>query len=121
MALVLVVDDEPSFRFLLRVTFESAGYEVTEAGDGEAALAEVASAPPDLISTDYMMPLLDGGGLIRRLRLDPATAAIPIIMISNSEGAEERAPEADVFLRKPLEPNVLLGQASVLLTRKGKV
>jgi CheY-like chemotaxis protein len=72
-----VVDDEADQRFLLRRCFESAGYDVTEAGDGVAALKCVANARPNLVVTDVMMPVMDGPELIMLLRAAPATADIP--------------------------------------------
>ena len=79
MARILVVDDEPDERFLLRRLFERAGHEVTEAADGAAALAIARESLPDLVVTDMRMPVMDGAELIRRLRADPATAGIPIL------------------------------------------
>ena len=71
MSRILVVDDEPDERFLLRRMFEREGYEVLDACDGAAALAIVRESPPDLILTDMMMPVMDGAELIRRLRERP--------------------------------------------------
>ena len=82
MPRILVVDDEPDQRFLLRRIFERAGHEVTDAGDGAAALRAVRESPPDLVVTDMMMPVMGGAELIRRLRSEPATAGIPILAAS---------------------------------------
>jgi len=79
---ILVVEDEPDMRFLLRRIFTRAGHEVTEAGDGAAALASVRESLPDLVVTDMMMPMMNGVDLIRRLRADPVTAANPILSVS---------------------------------------
>jgi CheY-like chemotaxis protein len=84
MASVLVVDDEPDFRFLLRLNFEVAGFEVSEAGDGAAALKLIETFRPDLIVTDLMMPVMDGRELIARLRGDAKTAGIPIMQLSSN-------------------------------------
>ena len=89
MAEILVVDDESSMRFLLRITFESEGHRVEEAPNGLAAVERIEGGRlPDLVATDFMMPLLNGGELIARLRRNPATTAIPIVLISASPGAE---------------------------------
>ena len=112
-----MVDDEPSVRFLLRVAFEAAGHQVDEAPNGLAAAQAVEnSRPPDLVSTDFMMPLMNGGELIARLRANPATADIPVILVSSSPGAERRT-SADAFLRKPFDPAKLADCASRLLGR----
>lgn len=117
MATVLVVDDEPSFRFLLRISFELAGHTVLEASDGAKALAAIAASPPDLVTTDFMMPVMNGGDLIGRLRADPATASLPVILVSSSAGAENVA-GADVFIQKPLDPADVVARATELLHRR---
>ena len=94
---ILVVDDEPDERFLLRRMLEREGYEVLDASDGAAALAIVRESPLDLILTDMMMPVMDGQELIRRLRSDPATAGIPIMA---STGDPDLAGSADVVMSK---------------------
>ena len=97
MAKILVVDDEPDARFLLRYAFERAGHEVSEAANGQAALQAIADSRPDLVVTDVMMPVMDGVELIRRLRANPDTAHIPILCVS---GNRELASEADLALDK---------------------
>ena len=99
MSRILVVDDEPDERFLLRRMFEREGYEVLDASDGAAALAIVRESRPDLIVTDMMMPVMDGAELIRRLRSDPATAGIPILASTGEPGL---AGSADVVMSKSL-------------------
>jgi len=118
MAKVLIVDDEAGLRFVLRVTFEMAGHSVTEAADGRIALEQVHSDRPDLVTTDFMMPIMDGEELIAALRADPGTASIPILLISSSPGAV-RVPGADHFMEKPLDPADVLEQAAVLLAKEG--
>ena len=99
MSRILVVDDEPDERFLLRRMLEREGHEVLDAPDGAAALAIVRESPPDLIVTDMMMPIMDGAELIRRLRTDPATAGIPIVASTGDPGL---AGSADVVRSKSL-------------------
>jgi CheY-like chemotaxis protein len=108
----LVVDDEPDQRFLLRRIFERAGHEVTDAGDGAAALRAVADSPPDLVVTDMMMPVMDGPELIRCLRAEPATAGIPILAAS---GDPHLAGAADAVVPKPYDWHHLLKVADGLL------
>jgi CheY-like chemotaxis protein len=102
---VMVVDDEPDIRYLLRLTLELAGYGVVEAAHGEAALEQVRRSLPQIVLTDRMMPRMNGGELIERLRADERTKAIPIVMISGTQGAQ---PGADAFLRKPFDPDELI-------------
>jgi CheY-like chemotaxis protein len=109
---VLVVDDEPDLRFVLRRAFERNGHEVVEAGDGAAALRSVAQSRPDLLVTDIMMPVMDGLELIRRLRAEPTTAAIPILSVS---GDWQLAVDADAVLAKPFAWKELIAVAEGLL------
>ena len=118
MARVLVVDDEPSVRFLLRVAFEMAGHEVEEAPNGLVAIHGVENGrAPDLIATDFMMPLMNGGELIARLRANPETAEVPVILVSSSPGSERKT-AADAFFSKPFDPAELAGCAARLLERR---
>jgi CheY-like chemotaxis protein len=113
---ILVVDDEPTHRSLLRMIFERAGHEVADAGDGAAALRAVGTSPPDLVVTDMMMPVMGGAELIRRLRCDPATAGIPILAAS---GDPHLADGADAVIVKPYARQDLAAAADALL-RKGR-
>jgi CheY-like chemotaxis protein len=80
---ILVVDDDPDTRFMFRLILEKDGHEVVEAADGEAAMVLINPNPlPDLITTDLAMPVLNGEGLIERLRSEPRTASIPIVVVS---------------------------------------
>ena len=116
MPKILVVDDEPDERFLLRRMFERAGHEVIEADDGAAALDIVRKSPPDLIVTDMMMPVMDGAELIRRLRADPATAGIPIMA---STADPTLAIDADLVITKTLPVEDLTAAANALM-REGR-
>ncbi|MGO9221070.1 MAG: ATPase domain-containing protein [Streptosporangiaceae bacterium] len=112
MSRILVVDDEPDERFLLRRMFERDGHEVLDAADGAAALAIVRESAPDLIVTDMMMPVMDGPELIRRLRSDPATAGIPIMASTGDPGL---ASSADVVVSKSLSLQDLAAAVSACL------
>jgi CheY-like chemotaxis protein len=115
VAKVLIVDDESSMRFLLRTTFELDGYDVDEAANGRAAAELLESHREyDLVSTDFMMPVMNGGELIERVRKNPRTEGLPIILISSSPGSERRT-GADAFFRKPFDPTVLLARARELV------
>ncbi len=109
-----MVDDEPDQRFLLRRLFERAGHEVTDAGDGAAALRMVRERAPDLVVTDMMMPVMDGVELIRCLRSEPATAQVSILAVS---GDGHLAGAADAVVPKPYDRHHLLTAADALLRR----
>jgi CheY-like chemotaxis protein len=101
----------------MRLIFESAGYQVTEARHGVAGLKSVKAKQPDLVTTDVMMPTMDGLEFIERLRSDPDTAGIPILVVS---GNSELASAADTRIGKPFLARDLLN-AAALLIREGKV
>ena len=98
---------------MLRRIFERAGHEVTDAGDGAAALRAVCESPPDLVVTDMMMPVMGGSELIQRLRAKPGTAGIPILAASGEPGL---ALGADAVISKPYSPEHLIEVADGLLT-----
>jgi CheY-like chemotaxis protein len=81
-ALVLIVDDEPHNRQLLEVMLAPDGYLLQTAASGEEALAILAKRPPDLVLLDVMMPGVDGFEVTARIKQDPATRNIPVIMIT---------------------------------------
>ena len=115
MGRILVVDDEPDLRFILRRIFESAGHEVADAGHGAGALECLRGPLPDLVVTDIMMPGMDGAELIRRLRADPATASVPILAVT---GDGKFAGAADAVLPKPYLPEQVMAAANSLLAQK---
>ncbi len=118
MGTVLIVDDEPSIRFLVRVTLENEGFDVVEAHHGGAALARVQESRPDLVVTDLMMPVMGGRELIERLRADPDTASIPIVVLSANGNLKAGA--ADAALGKPFDPVSLLESVQTLVSEGGK-
>ena len=105
MSKILIVEDDPGLRTMLRVIFEEAGYIVAEAGHGQAALdLMVGSDLPDVITTDLMMPVMGGNELIRRLRAESRTASIAIVVVSaNAQAAQglRAASGADAVIAKP--------------------
>jgi signal transduction histidine kinase len=111
--LALVVDDNSDLRSYVAELLGLA-YEVATAEDGRAALEAVRGRRPDIVVSDVMMPRLDGFGLVRELRSDPATASLPIILLSARAG-EESAIEgldvgADDYLAKPFSARELLAR-----------
>jgi len=109
---ILVVDDDPSTRFVIKLILEKAGFEVAEARHGEEALAMIRPDPlPDIVSTDLMMPFVNGMELIRRLRAELRTANIPIVVVSgNPEVARELQIEGlvNAVIRKPFDATKLV-------------
>ena len=105
---VLVCDDEPVLRMLVRATLDQGDYTVVEACDGDEALARSRSDEPDLILLDMMMPGRSGGDVLLALRADPATAAIPVIMLTARAQASDRdavtLAGANHYLTKPFSP-----------------
>ena len=108
---LLVVDDDPALRILLRTTFEVVDIEVDEAGSAEEAEEKIALRVPDVVVLDVGMPGMDGLTFCRRLKSDPVTAEIGIVLLTGSDGGSEsdaQAAGADAYLRKPFSPLELL-------------
>ncbi len=113
---VLVVDDDPQIRSLLRQEFEEAGHAVVEAADGREALAAVAAQRPDLVVLDVMMPELTGFDVAAVLKGDPATARVPIVILSVVQD-EERGARLGVerYFTKPVDVRALVSEVEVVL------
>jgi two-component system cell cycle response regulator DivK len=111
---ILVVEDQEDNRQIVRDLLTITDYEVTEAENGEEALASVAKQRPDLILMDIQLPIMDGYEATRRLKADPALRAIPIIAVTSYalSGDEEKARAAgcDDFVPKPFSPRELLAK-----------
>jgi len=109
---LLLVDDDAAIRQLLRVTFEAVDVELDEAESAAAALAEISQRHPDAIVLDVGMPGLDGLAFCRRLKADPETRHIPIVLLTGSDLEGGRLGDeagADSYIRKPFSPLEVLG------------
>jgi two-component system OmpR family response regulator len=115
---VLVADDDPHIRQLLVFALEKAGMAVREAADGEAALAEVARARPDLIVLDINMPRMDGLEVCRRLR---AQGDLPILFLSSRDDEIDRVLGielgGDDYVVKPFSPREVVARVQAILRR----
>ena len=104
MARILIVDDEPDLRGMVRLILELEGHQVHEAHHGRAALERLAEVEVDLVITDVMMPIMSGSDLIDRLRAEERTARIPIMVLSASP---HHVANANRVMHKPFEPSEL--------------
>jgi CheY-like chemotaxis protein len=121
MSRVLVVDDSQSVLHFLRAVLEGERYEVSTAADGKEALEHVRQLRPDVVVTDSIMPQMDGYELVGALREDPATAEIPIIMLTsadvNDPAHSDREAQPDAFVKKSADFGPLLAEIRGALQR----
>jgi response regulator RpfG family c-di-GMP phosphodiesterase len=114
---ILLVDDDPALRALLRTTFEVADVEVVDAASAAEARHAIDQSHPSVIVLDVNMPGKTGLELCRELKEDPATSEIPIVLLTGSEGGNDAAAReagADTLMRKPFSPLELLAVAERL-------
>ena len=118
---ILVVEDQEDNRQILRDLLMSADYEMTEAENGQEALDAVAKERPDLILMDIQLPIMDGYEATRRIKADPATRSIPIIVVTSYalSGDEGKAKDAgcDAYVTKPYSPRQLLAKIREFLPK----
>jgi CheY-like chemotaxis protein len=119
---ILIADDRPSSRELLRLVLERAGYEVLEAEDGHQAVERAREGHPDLILLDLQMPGLDGYGVLAALRGEARFADLPVLALTASamRGDRERILEAGFtdYIAKPARPEVVRETVARLLDRQ---
>jgi two-component system cell cycle response regulator DivK len=105
---LLIAEDDPASRELLREILQAQGYQVVEAEDGQAALNKIEEESPDLVLLDIQMPKLDGLGVVRRLRQNPRFTSLPVIAVTSyaMRGDREKALGAgfDAYITKPIDP-----------------
>ena len=118
---ILLIEDDPEIRELVMISFAREGWDVATAADGESGLASLAAKPPACIVLDIMLPGMDGLEVLRRLKAEPATRRIPIIMTTaRGEDADVVAGlelGADDYVVKPFSPRVLAARVRVALRR----
>jgi diguanylate cyclase (GGDEF)-like protein len=118
---VIVADDDPDLRDILRSVLESAGFTVAECENGERALAAIRQQAPELVIVDFSMPVMTGPELCRHLKQDLVLRHIPIIMLTGRSELQDRVygidSGADDYLVKPFEPVELLARVRMVLRR----
>lgn len=121
-ARILVVDDEPDAIELIRFNLKASGYDVITAEDGEEALLKARKFSPDLILLDVMLPEIDGLEVCKILRRDPATAKLPVVMLTAKASEIDRVLGlefgADDYVTKPFSPRELILRIRNLLRRQ---
>jgi CheY-like chemotaxis protein len=110
---ILVVEDQDSIRRMIEVLIQARGYEVTAVASGAKAIDFAVTQPPDLVLLDLMLPgQFDGFEVCRRLKSDPTTRDIPVIIVSALDDPESRAKATDAgansYYTKPFSPTALL-------------
>jgi CheY-like chemotaxis protein len=103
VAVVLVVDDEFGIAEVLQAILEDEGHRVLTAINGRAALERIAEQKPDIVLSDYMMPVMDGAALLATLSAEPMLSGIPVVLMSSLQEAAvaERCSGYAAFIRKP--------------------
>ncbi len=111
---ILVVEDQPDNRQIIRDMLAPTDYEITEAEDGQQALEAIAKQRPDLILMDIQLPIIDGYTATRKIKANPAWRSIPVIAVTAYalSGEEKKAREAgcDDYVPKPFSPRQLLAK-----------
>ncbi len=109
---ILVVEDQDSIRRMIEALVGARGYQVTAVSTGTKAIDVALTDPPDMVLLDLMIPGYDGFEVCRRLRGDPATQMVPVLIISALDDAESRAKAAEAgataYYTKPFSPMALL-------------
>ncbi|MDP2941473.1 MAG: response regulator [Candidatus Omnitrophota bacterium] len=118
---ILIVDDDPDIRDILKLTLSEENYEILEACDGEEAIKTINSKPVDLVLLDYKIPKLDGRSVCRLVKKDLLLSHLPIIMVTGKGDISDKVDGidagADDYVVKPFEPKELLARIRMILRR----
>lgn len=122
-ARVLIVDDDPVVRRMLQLSFESEGFDVTTAGDGEEGLNAMRAGKPDVVILDIMMPKLDGMKVMHELKGDDSLRGLPVILLSAKATSLDvelglKAGASD-YVTKPCDPIDLVDRVRSVLAKTG--
>jgi DNA-binding response OmpR family regulator len=121
---VLVVDDDKDCVQLVKDFLESRGFEIVTAVEGETGLAKAKALKPDLIILDVMMPLMDGITVLQKLKENPATQSIPVIMLTAKDRDEDVLKGykhgAEYYITKPFELNQLILGVNLMIGKENK-
>jgi DNA-binding response OmpR family regulator len=116
---ILVVEDDPDLRRILKLQLESRGYEITEAENGAEGFQAIQTAVPECVILDLMMPVLDGFGFLKRVRSIMVTKDVPILILTASEDERNRVRgfqyQADAYMSKPYDLEKLTQQVEKLM------
>ena len=119
MKTIILADDETNLRLLIHTTLDDPGYRILEAADGAAALALTRKEQPDLLVTDWTMPVMSGIEVVQALRQDPTAAHIPIILLTargqDMDKLHGVTLGANAYLVKPFSPLELLEKVQEIL------
>ena len=119
---ILVVEDDPGALRLISYTLQAEGYEVITATNGLQGLRKAQNDKPDLVVLDVMLPGIDGFEICHRLRADPGTARLPIMMLSAKARETDKATGlnvgADDYLTKPADPSDIVSHIKALLAKR---
>jgi twitching motility two-component system response regulator PilH len=119
MSTVLVVEDSPTQREMITDLLRGSGLSVSVATDGVEALEQIQSQRPDLVVLDIVMPRMNGYEVCRRLKSDPKTQSVPVVMCSSKGEEFDRywgmKQGADAYIAKPFQPTELVGTVKQLL------
>jgi two-component system cell cycle response regulator DivK len=118
---ILVVEDQPDNRQIIRDMLAASDYQITEAENGQEVLGAIAKQRPDLILMDIQLPVMDGYEATRRIKADPALHSIPIIAVTSyalsDEEKKARAAGCDDYVPKPFSPRQLLAKIRQYLSQ----
>ena len=122
MSRVLIVDDDPAIRDVVRIALGRDGYDTVEAADGAAALTQFAATRPDVVVLDVMLPEMDGIDVCRALRRH---STVPILFLSSRDGEVDRIVGLEIggddYLTKPFSPRELVARVRALLRRSNPI